>query len=61
MTHAGHSYAGRSPDDMARIAEAERAGVVRAAERLRAAGHRRADRVDGQFADRAARQHVSPA
>jgi D-serine deaminase-like pyridoxal phosphate-dependent protein len=39
MTHAGHSYAGRSPDDMARIAEAERAGVVRAAECLRAAGH----------------------
>ena len=39
MTHAGHSYAGRSPDDMARIAEAERAGVVHAAERLRAAGH----------------------
>jgi D-serine deaminase-like pyridoxal phosphate-dependent protein len=39
MTHAGHSYAGRGPDDMARIAEAERAGVVRAAERLREAGH----------------------
>ena len=39
MTHAGHSYAGRSIEDMARIAEAERAGVVRAAERLRAAGH----------------------
>ena len=39
MTHAGHSYAGRNPDDMARIAEAERAGVTRAAERLRAAGH----------------------
>jgi D-serine deaminase-like pyridoxal phosphate-dependent protein len=39
MTHAGHSYAGRSLDDMLRIAEAERAGVVRAAERLRAAGH----------------------
>jgi D-serine deaminase-like pyridoxal phosphate-dependent protein len=39
MTHAGHSYAGRSLDDMKRIAEAERAGVVRAAERLRAAGH----------------------
>jgi D-serine deaminase-like pyridoxal phosphate-dependent protein len=38
MTHAGHSYAGRSIDDMVRIAEAERAGVVRAAERLRAAG-----------------------
>jgi D-serine deaminase-like pyridoxal phosphate-dependent protein len=39
LTHAGHSYAGRSDADMARIAEAERAGVVRAAERLRAAGH----------------------
>ena len=39
MTHAGHSYAGRSIEDMARIAETERAGVVRAAERLRAAGH----------------------
>ena len=39
MTHAGHSYAGRNAADMARIAEAERAGVVRAAERLRAAGH----------------------
>ncbi len=39
MTHAGHSYAGRSSGEMAGIAEAERAGVVRAAERLRAAGH----------------------
>ncbi len=39
MTHAGHSYAGRDPDDMARIAEVERAGVVRAADRLREAGH----------------------
>jgi D-serine deaminase-like pyridoxal phosphate-dependent protein len=39
MTHAGHSYAGRSTAEMARIAEAERAGVVRAAERLRAAGY----------------------
>ena len=39
MTHAWHSYAGRSIADMMRIAEAERAGVVRAAERLRAAGH----------------------
>jgi D-serine deaminase-like pyridoxal phosphate-dependent protein len=39
MTHAGHSYAGRGIGDMIRIAEAERAGVVRAAERLRAAGH----------------------
>ncbi len=40
MTHAGHSYAGRSLDEIARIAEDERAGVVRAAERLRGAGHR---------------------
>jgi D-serine deaminase-like pyridoxal phosphate-dependent protein len=39
MTHAGHSYAGRDVGDMVRIAEAERAGVVRAAERLRSAGH----------------------
>ena len=39
MTHAGHSYAGRGLADMVRIAEAERAGVVRAAERLRAVGH----------------------
>ena len=39
MTHAGHSYSGRSIGDMVRIAEAERAGVVRAAEALRGAGH----------------------
>jgi D-serine deaminase-like pyridoxal phosphate-dependent protein len=39
MTHAGHSYSGRSIDDMVRIAETERAGVVRAAGRLREAGH----------------------
>jgi D-serine deaminase-like pyridoxal phosphate-dependent protein len=39
MTHAGHSYAGRTHEDMARIAETERAGVVRAADRLRTAGH----------------------
>jgi D-serine deaminase-like pyridoxal phosphate-dependent protein len=39
MTHAGHSYGGRSPTDMTRIAEAERLGAVRAAERLSAAGH----------------------
>lgn len=39
MTHAGHSYSGRSLADMVRFAEAERAGVVRAAERLRGAGH----------------------
>lgn len=39
LTHAGHSYAGRSPDDMANIAEAERIAAVTAANRLRAAGH----------------------
>ncbi len=39
MTHAGHSYAGRSLADMQAVAEAERAGAVRAAERLREAGH----------------------
>jgi D-serine deaminase-like pyridoxal phosphate-dependent protein len=39
MTHAGHSYSGRSHDDMARIADAERTGVFHAAQRLRAAGH----------------------
>ncbi len=40
MAHAGHSYAGRSEAEMAAIAEAERSGVVAAAERLRARGHR---------------------
>jgi len=40
MTHAGHSYSGRTDAVIARIAEAERAGAVRAAARLRAAGHR---------------------
>ncbi len=39
MTHAGHSYAGRTPDDMRRIAEMERAGITRAAARLREAGY----------------------
>jgi len=39
MTHAGHSYGGRSIAEITRIAEAERGGVVRAAERLRSAGH----------------------
>jgi D-serine deaminase-like pyridoxal phosphate-dependent protein len=38
MTHAGHSYACRSPAAIAEVAEAERVGAVRAAERLRAAG-----------------------
>jgi D-serine deaminase-like pyridoxal phosphate-dependent protein len=38
MTHAGHSYTARDLATVARIAEAERTGAVRAAERLRAAG-----------------------
>lgn len=38
LAHAGHSYGGRSVAEMEAIAEAERAGAVRAAERLRAAG-----------------------
>ncbi|MFL5280937.1 MAG: alanine racemase, partial [Rhodopila sp.] len=40
MTHAGHSYSGRSIADMARIAEQERAAVAEAARRLRQAGHK---------------------
>lgn len=39
MTHAGHSYAGRSDAEMAALAEGERVAIVGAAERLRAAGH----------------------
>lgn len=39
LSHSGHSYNGRSPDDMAAVAEAERAGIVAAAAVLRAAGH----------------------
>jgi D-serine deaminase-like pyridoxal phosphate-dependent protein len=39
LSHSGHSYAGRSPADMARIAEEERTRILAAAERLRAAGH----------------------
>ena len=38
MTHAGASYACRSTEAIADMAEQERAAVVRAAERLRAAG-----------------------
>lgn len=40
MTHAGSSYALDTPEALARMAEQERSGCVRAAERLRAAGHR---------------------
>jgi D-serine deaminase-like pyridoxal phosphate-dependent protein len=39
MTHAGHSYAGRGVQEIARIAETERAAVTHAAGRLREAGH----------------------
>lgn len=39
MTHAGHSYAGRTPAEMAAIAAGERDGAVCAANRLRQAGH----------------------
>ncbi len=38
ITHAGHSYARKGADAIAAVAEEERAGAVRAAERLRAAG-----------------------
>ncbi len=40
LTHAGHSYRGRSEAEFRAVAEQERAAVVRAAERLRAAGFR---------------------
>jgi D-serine deaminase-like pyridoxal phosphate-dependent protein len=40
ITHAGHSYAGRSVQQMAECAEAERSGAVLAATRLRDAGFR---------------------
>ncbi len=40
MTHAGHSYGGRSDADMAGFAEAERLAITGAAARLRQAGHR---------------------
>ena len=39
ITHAGHSYAGRTTTEMAAIAEQERAAITEAATRLRAAGH----------------------
>ena len=38
FTHAGHSYAGRSEEDMRRIAEQERIGAAHAAQALRDAG-----------------------
>lgn len=39
LTHAGHSYGCHEAEAIKKVAEAERAGAVRAAERLRAAGH----------------------
>ncbi len=39
LTHAGQSYGGRSAAELAGVAEAERAGIVGAATRLREAGH----------------------
>ncbi|NSX04433.1 DSD1 family PLP-dependent enzyme [Cupriavidus gilardii] len=39
LTHAGDSYNCRSVEAIAALAEQERAGAVRAAQRLRAAGH----------------------
>ncbi len=38
MTHAGHSYTMRTPEELRACAEAERSAAVRAAERLTAAG-----------------------
>jgi len=38
LTHAGHAYHADGPEALAAIAEAERAAVVQAAERLRSAG-----------------------
>lgn len=38
LTHAGHSYNCTTADEIAAVAEEERAGAVQAAERLRAAG-----------------------
>lgn len=40
MTHAGHSYSGRSVREIASIAEAERGAVTCAAARLRDSGYR---------------------
>src|SRR5690606_16802547 len=40
LTHAGHSYRGRSEAEFAAVAEQERAAVVHAAQRLRARGFR---------------------
>jgi D-serine deaminase-like pyridoxal phosphate-dependent protein len=39
MTHAGHSYQGRSVAEITQIAELERSHVVYAAQRLRSEGH----------------------
>jgi D-serine deaminase-like pyridoxal phosphate-dependent protein len=38
LSHSGHSYSGRSVEEMAAVAEQERAGITAAAARLREAG-----------------------
>ncbi len=38
ITHAGHSYGTRSPEDLAMVAQAEHQGIVESAARLRQAG-----------------------
>jgi D-serine deaminase-like pyridoxal phosphate-dependent protein len=38
LTHAGHSYGAKGPEELRKVAEQERTGVVRAAARLRDAG-----------------------
>ena len=40
MTHAGHSYSGRTVAEITEIADLERSHVVYAAQRLRAEGHK---------------------
>ena len=38
LSHAGHSYHAHGPNEIRRVAEQERSGVVRAAQRIKAAG-----------------------
>jgi len=59
MTHAGHSYAGRSVREIERIAEAERGAITRAAQRLRDAGHPIGIVSAGEFAHRSPRGEMA--
>lgn len=61
LTHAGSSYACRTPAALAAIAEQERAGCVQAAERLRAAGLPLPPRQHRLDAHRAGGASTSPA